>query len=590
MRKSSLTLNNLVVKGNHATATNSGSGIYVSEGHEILASNPATSSILTISNTSILNNLATGSGGGIHIVGTTNYTSRVALTDVALNGNRATVGGGMRLNESIIAALQNVVFNKNVGTNGGALYVNNNTTLNITNSTFGNNEGTNGGALYALTDATITIDKSSFLNNKITTTGGGGALYGGASSTLNITNTIFSGNQATNGNGGALYLVAAASVDANNVKFFRNLGNVGGAINTSATSANNRINNAVFFKNESITVGGAIAFLTAARLSFIGNTFYGNEAGTNGGALRLGGSDVDVKVYNSILYGNSGGTTEDISITAGVLDLKYAITQKYGTDGTNGVQVGVNPQFLNVTDVDNAGFLRLSPSINNPAIDAGNNDFVPLGVALDLAGNNRIFLSGLGNEATVDLGAYENISTPLPVKLNNFSADLINNNIHVSWLTLSESDNSHFELERSIDGVTFTRITTVPSKGDGARYNYIDVSAVRGVNYYRLIQIDYNGSRSVYDPISIDFSFNPDANVSVYPNPVTNGKITANFGEGKFKTLELIDFKGQKRQQININPDEREKVVDLSMCPSGVYFLILQGKSTITKKVILAVE
>ena len=90
--------------------------------------------------------------------------------------------------------------------------------------------------------------------------------------------------------------------------------------------------------------------------------------------------------------------------------------------------------------------------------------------------------------------------TPLPVKLLNFSAVLVNKKDgYLTWETASEINNSHFEIDRSIDGSTWMKAGEVQGNGTTADIHYynftdpdINLLAVPIV-YYRLKQVDYNG-------------------------------------------------------------------------------------------------
>ena len=80
----------------------------------------------------------------------------------------------------------------------------------------------------------------------------------------------------------------------------------------------------------------------------------------------------------------------------------------------------------------------------------------------------------------------------LPVELINFKAALIENVININWITASETNNSHFEIERSSDGIEFSRIGTIAGHGttiEVQTYEFMDIIPQKGVNYYRLKQV-----------------------------------------------------------------------------------------------------
>ncbi|MEO1625720.1 MAG: hypothetical protein AAFV25_11235, partial [Bacteroidota bacterium] len=111
--------------------------------------------------------------------------------------------------------------------------------------------------------------------------------------------------------------------------------------------------------------------------------------------------------------------------------------------------------------------------------------------------------------------------TSLPAELIRFDAKRLNNSkVSLEWETASEINFSHFEIERSADGTNFQTLARVASKGDfmtAASYGYTDVLPLGGVNYYRLKQVDTNGT-FLYSDIRL-LPFPMDASISVYPNP-----------------------------------------------------------------------
>ena len=157
----------------------------------------------------------------------------------------------------------------------------------------------------------------------------------------------------------------------------------------------------------------------------------------------------------------------------------------------------------------------------------------------------------------------------------------------INWATASETNNSRFVLERSTDGVTFVNIAPPVSKGNGANYSHTDYSPLAGTSYYRLSQVDKDGTKVTFDPVVVNFSLQDKASVNVYPNPVVSGKITINLAGNKFTKLQLVNLQGQSLQSLKIAANETEKTVDISAFPSGTYFILLSdGTNITTKKVI----
>lgn len=85
---------------------------------------------------------------------------------------------------------------------------------------------------------------------------------------------------------------------------------------------------------------------------------------------------------------------------------------------------------------------------------------------------------------------------PLPVKLSAFTVQKTDNAAKLNWTTEIETNSSHFVVERSTNGSTWNTIATVAAKGNSSiktNYELYDNAPVRGINYYRLRQVDKDG-------------------------------------------------------------------------------------------------
>ncbi len=644
--KSSLTLRNLVIKNNYAaTATNGGAGLYLGGGKENTI--PTTSADDTdIQNVIFTNNLTNGFGGGLFVAGSSGYVYSVFSKNVTFNGNKAlrgggsyvanyaktnfenasfsknsstseggaiyalgvagkvtitqsefvknkgTKGGALHGNTSSTFEIKTTNFTENEGTEGGAVHGNLRSTFDIENCTFTENKGTSGGAIYAVSTAPnvalFTIKSSSFnKNNASLVSTGGGAIYATTASRFEISaNTTFTENTSAN-LGGAIYMnTATSSLNVSNAMFIGNTANAAGAIyfinnvndvSNTTLYKDNTISNTVFHNNKAGN-GAAVTF-GGAPGNVVNCTFYANASTAAGGGLRLTNSATNiVNVHNTILLANTAvsGGTNDISRAGGTLAITNSLTQ--GATGTNVVTNAVAADIFLSTNTADANFLKLKPLTGSPAIDAGDNSKIPAGVTTDLAGAARIY------NTTVDLGAYENLSV-LPITLSNFSASVKGSGVQLNWTTVSETNNSHFLLAQSADGINFTQIAKVATKGNGATYNHTDFSPATGVNYYRLTQVDNDGTAVTYDPIAVNYSLQAQAAVTVYPNPAIGGKITVNLADQKFNSLQLMNLNGQKLLSLTVNATDLEKTIDISNYPSGTYLIRLtDGAKAIIKK------
>jgi hypothetical protein len=131
------------------------------------------------------------------------------------------------------------------------------------------------------------------------------------------------------------------------------------------------------------------------------------------------------------------------------------------------------------------------------------------GLAFDLTWN-------LTNGASIDC-------TVLPIELLSFSADALATSVALDWVTASESGNSHFVVERSMDGEHFAPIGQVQGAGDSyttLEYAFLDPQPTRGINYYRLKQVDLDGSFSYSKVEAASFGLSISVGTP-FPNPAT---------------------------------------------------------------------
>lgn len=113
---------------------------------------------------------------------------------------------------------------------------------------------------------------------------------------------------------------------------------------------------------------------------------------------------------------------------------------------------------------------------------------------------------------------------PLPISLVTFTAIPKGKVVDIEWRTVTELNNDHFAIERTIDGVSYETIAKVKGKGMSQvsqNYSTQDVSPFKGLSYYRLKQTDLNGEFSYSPLVPVNFSEESKESWSIYPNPNT---------------------------------------------------------------------
>lgn len=99
-------------------------------------------------------------------------------------------------------------------------------------------------------------------------------------------------------------------------------------------------------------------------------------------------------------------------------------------------------------------------------------------------------------------------ANPLPVILSNFSLEISNNGVLVEWSTLSEHKCSHFEVQKSYDGLSFETVAILNSTGESQEeinYRYMDFNIHSSMVYYRLKQYDTDGNYTYHKTLAINY-------------------------------------------------------------------------------------
>ncbi|MEM6966577.1 MAG: T9SS type A sorting domain-containing protein [Bacteroidota bacterium] len=197
---------------------------------------------------------------------------------------------------------------------------------------------------------------------------------------------------------------------------------------------------------------------------------------------------------------------------------------------------------------------------------------------------NIWFISGDGyavessnNVFTLSTGTTDpcNCFNPLPVELLNFEAEVIDEEVHLTWATASEKDNSHFEVERSIDGIRFDGyVGALAGQGNSTNYQSYtlkDNNTLAGETYYRLKQIDFDGTYTYSDIVSVIIESERPI-TAVIPNPVRDHAIVRfNQNLPPDADLELYSPAGTLINIYKINRSSLE--INTQQLDRGIYFL-----------------
>jgi|GEM_PF-4679959 len=151
------------------------------------------------------------------------------------------------------------------------------------------------------------------------------------------------------------------------------------------------------------------------------------------------------------------------------------------------------------------------------------------------------------SSASGDNAGYIETSQGLPVEFASFAVVQSGRDINVYWSTASEINNERFVIQRSEDNARFTNIGTVNGNNNSLEtisYQYIDEHAPLGLLYYRILQIDIDGTEDYTNTKVIDSEYRSNT-WTAYPNPIDIG-ISNNINvENTLSSLFLMDRSGR---------------------------------------------
>ncbi|MCR9171133.1 MAG: right-handed parallel beta-helix repeat-containing protein [bacterium] len=333
-------------------------------------------------------------------------------------------------------------------------------------------------------------DICSIIGNNIGTNAAGTATIGNDDSgviVINSSGTIIGGTSAAAGNvlSGSLSEYGIFAISSSGLEIY---GNYVGTDRTGVLNLANADGGIRFdFGAGASAIGGAgagepniIAFnngygvgvldagsnqVLISRNSFYCNTGKGIEL--NG----VGNSNIASPVITS-------ATTSSVSGTAGnnqTIELYYDSTCTATCQGKD---------FIGIATTSGPGNWTYNGPITNSPITA-------------------IAISNL-NDNTSEFATCFTAITGLPVEFGDFSGRYTHQGNLLKWSTISEKDAAYFALERSADGIEWNEVGWVQATGNttnSVSYAYLDQNPFLGMQYYRLLQFDLDGTQDQHKTI-----------------------------------------------------------------------------------------
>ena len=185
----------------------------------------------------------------------------------------------------------------------------------------------------------------------------------------------------------------------------------------------------------------------------------------------------------------------------------------------------------------------------------------------------------------------------LPVTISSVKAALLNNDVAVEWKVANEINILGYEVEKSTSGTVFTSSYSVKVNGSNNAnntYNWFDVNATQGNNFYRIKSIDNNGEVKYSAIVKVTINSSKTGSIKIYPNPVNNNIINlqlTNQPKGNY-LLKLTNNIGQTIYSTNMQSNSINSTLSINIpgkLTSGVYNLEVNtpDNKTSTQKVIV---
>lgn len=271
----------------------------------------------------------------------------------------------------------------------------------------------------------------------------------------------------------------------------------------------------------------------------------------------LSGNSDGIQVYRVDEQPNTLSGT----VSVGAMDKYFGVFQAGGTSP----QYNAVYNYTGNPDVttDNENLLTLFKR-NNNSVTSWTDDAASLDATA-----NTLTLTGQSTEYI--LGG----SGVLPLRLLSFSAVKQDEHVLLQWQTSDEINTSHFEVERSDDALVFkkTGIINAADNSGTHYYNFTDNAPVKGINYYRLKQVDKDGGYT-YSPIVRVVFEKDEAALIVFPNPARN-TITIKYTGGQKKIkLTIFDLTGRQVMFKELN-NQSTWEANVSGLARGTYIIRL---------------
>lgn len=344
--------------------------------------------------------------------------------------------------------------------------------------------------------------------------------------------------------------------------------------NISASTANDACSGAQCVDNQSVVVGTNNGYTTPDP-NYPGNTFGGcNWNGNNNNSAWFQFTASATTAYLSVSgITNSAGATSS--------DTQLLIARRTGDCSTGSWLSVPSGGCPDDEAINNAAYLTTNGGVTTPGnvyvngISA-NAEFNLTG--LTVGATYYLYIDGNGGTASnfyiEAMSGCQNCVVPLPVELLYFDATLQERVVQLNWATESERNNAYFVIERSADLANWTYIDQIEGAGNSSlqmSYHTTDFSPPGGLSYYRLKQVDTDGSETVSEIRSITLA----TGFTLSPNPAFDELQISGLPKSDITQIKLLNTMGQTVAIFEANQSVTN--LDITTISDGVYFISVDG-------------
>ena len=326
-----------------------------------------------------------------------------------------------------------------------------------------------------------------------------------------------------------------------------------------------------------------------------------STTGNGSGGGQSGAGNITLTAYDALsvdkqflFIGHDNNSLTETSFDMPALAAgSMRLGRNWWSQNTNFNRVNLDFDFTGITTTGTIGttsdFRLMVNDAGDPTFSTGNTEYyTPSGFTGNVAHFTAVSLPD-GNVFAMMTSASG--AVPLPVNFITFTAQPSGANVDLSW-TVGDNDQANtYEVERSSDGKSFTKIGEVANSAGEKSYAFVDADAGAGTHYYRVLETDLDG-KSIYSKVVSATISAGDFAVSVLNNPAkgsTDAQLQINAAGAGTAFIELWTVGGQRMglQREAIGAGTNTIPVPMSTLPAGSYVVkVMVGNNTHVTQVV----